>query len=284
MKDFFDPVVPEFTYNRFADLFYYLLAHMPLDNAADEYDPDYIRKMAEILGTSPAIPDKLVEYYQQHFDRLMIISFFPLTTGSIDECRNALASCGMLTEEDMDTFVLPMMEICRQAAVSYYPWWDRHHTEVLPAAEKVYIRFRELTSRFGSFFSGLETRIRVIFSYSLRKCGRAFMNPDVQTVFLQYPENDQDILPCFLQFLHECTHRVTDPLITQPILMADGSHNLSEYQVLCFDEYLIQKLCPDLSDAYRGWVEAELLDQSHDKLGEAGEQRISACLKRFVNQ
>ena len=279
-----ETVTPEFTYNRFADLFYYLLAHMPLDNAADEYDPDYIREMAEVLGTSPAIPDKLAEYYQQHFDRLMIISFFPLATGSIDECENALASCGMLADEDMNTFVLPMMEICRQASVSFYPWWERRHAESLPAAEAVYIRFRELTGRFVSFFSGLETRIRVLFSYSLRKCGRAFSQPDVQTVFLRYPESSPDILPCFLQFLHECTHRVTDPLITRPILMADDSHNLSEYQVLCFDEYLIRNLCPDLSDTYRCWVGAEMLDQSHEKLGEAGEQRIAACLERFVNQ
>ena len=33
-----DPRKIEFGYNRFADLFYYLLAHMPLDCAADEND------------------------------------------------------------------------------------------------------------------------------------------------------------------------------------------------------------------------------------------------------
>ena len=284
MNERFETATPEFTYNRFADLFYYLLAHIPLDNAADEYDPDYIKEMSEALGTSPEIPGALAEYYQRNFDHLMIISFMPLTTGSIDECRNALASCGMLTAEDMATFVLPIMEICRQSSVPFYPWWDRYHAETRKTAEPVYSRFRELTVRFSRFFDRLETQIRVIFSYSLRKNGRAFMRPDIQTVYLPYPEKDSDILPCFLQFLHECTHRITDPLITQPILMADNSHDLSEYQVLCFDEYMIRDLCPDLSDKYRTWIGADMLDLSHEKLGEAGEKQINECMRRFINQ
>ena len=41
-----------FSYNRCADLFYYLLAHVRIDNAADVYDPDYTGRMAKTLGTA----------------------------------------------------------------------------------------------------------------------------------------------------------------------------------------------------------------------------------------
>ena len=49
---------------------------------------------------------------------------------------------------------------------------------------------------------------------------------DVYSVYLPFPEADEEILPCFLQFLHECTHVLTDPLIESEILMADGSHEI----------------------------------------------------------
>ena len=38
------------------------------------------------------------------------------------------------------------------------------------------------------------------------------------------------------------------------ILMEDGSHDLSEYQVLVFDDYLVRNLYPELLDVYRKWI------------------------------
>ena len=87
---------------------------------------------------------------------------------------------------------------------------------------------------------------------------------------------------CFLQFLHECTHGVTDPLMNRNILMADGSHDISEYQVLCFDEYLIEALAPDMAEIYRVWISREYLDYSHEQLGAEGEQRMKDCLKEII--
>ena len=87
---------------------------------------------------------------------------------------------------------------------------------------------------------------------------------------------------CFLQFLHECTHSVTDPMMNRQILMADGSHDISEYQVLVFDEYLIQAVCPELSDVYRDWAGSEYLEEAHRILGEAGEARLRVRLRQMV--
>ena len=66
--------------------------------------------------------------------------------------------------------------------------------------------------------------------------------------------------------------------------MADGSHDISEYQVLCFDEYLIETLAPDMAEIYRAWISREYLDYSHEQLGAEGEQRLKDCLKEILER
>ena len=145
------PRKTNFGYNRFADLFYYLLAHMPLDCAADVYDAEYVAQMAGELGVSPQVPQRMTEYYQEHFDRLNIINFFPLAADNIRHLREGLASCGQLTEEDMSRFVDPLLEICERVSGPFYKWWEQHHAESAERKEKVYDRFSALTACFAPF-------------------------------------------------------------------------------------------------------------------------------------
>ncbi len=272
----------EFLYNPFADLFYYLLAHMPIDCAADVSDPGYTAEMAGCLGVYPGIPQRLISYYQEHFDRLAVINFMALAAENPGQFREMLAGCGMLTDKDMKDFIDPLIEICDRVSGTFYQWWKEHHTETAQQAEKVYTRFRALADRFGGFFKGLGMDIKVLFSYSLRKNGRAFNQQNAMVVYLTYPEKEEDLTGCFLQFLHECTHSVTDPMISGDIRMEDGSHDIAEYQVLCFDEYLIEALCPDLSGTYRDWIGEENLEISRRALGEAGENRLKERLRQMV--
>ena len=272
----------EFLYNPFADLFYYLLAHMPIDCAADVSDPGYTAEMAGCLGVYPGIPQRLISYYQEHFDRLAVINFMALAAENPGQFREMLAGCGMLTDKDMKDFIDPLIEICDRVSGTFYQWWKEHHTETAQQAEKVYTRFRALADRFGGFFKGLGMDTKVLFSYSLRKNGRAFNQQNAMVVYLTYPEKEEELTGCFLQFLHECTHSVTDPMISGEIRMEDGSHDIAEYQVLCFDEYLIKALCPDLSGAYRDWIGEENLEVSRKALGEAGENRLKERLRQMV--
>ena len=272
----------EFLYNPFADLFYYLLAHMPIDCAADVSDPGYTAEMAGCLGVYPGIPQRLISYYQEHFDRLAVINFMALAAENPGQFREMLAGCGMLTDKDMKDFIDPLIEICDRVSGTFYQWWKEHHTETAQQAEKVYTRFRVLADRFGGFFKGLGMDTKVLFSYSLRKNGRAFNQQNAMVVYLTYPEKEEELTGCFLQFLHECTHSVTDPMISGDIRMEDGSHDIAEYQVLCFDEYLIEALCPDLSRAYRDWIGEENLEVSRKMLGETGENRLKERLKQMI--
>ena len=272
----------EFGYTRFGDLFYYLLAQMPIGCAADVSDPVYAKRMAECLGITPKIPQDMIRYYQEHFDRLAIINFVPLTVGDERQCLDALASCGMLTEEDLRLFAGPLTDICAEVSGPFCRWWDLRHAGLAKEAESVYSRFCALYDRFRGFFDALPLKQRILFSYSLKKNGRAFGDPDTLNVYLPYPEKDTDLTGCFFQFLHECTHGVTDPLLERPILMADGSHDTAEHQVLIFDECLVREACPDLLAEYRRWIGEDSLAYARERLGEMGERRIGACLKRFV--
>ena len=163
-----------FSYNRFADLYYYLLAHMPINCAADVSDPEYTAEMAGKLGIFPGIPPKLTEYYEDNFDRLTITSFIPLAVNNTRQFREALASGGMLTDRDMEAFAEPMIGICERVSEKFYGWWTEHHEEVAPLTEKVYDRFRVLADRFGCFFDSLALKPSVLFSFSLRTNARAF--------------------------------------------------------------------------------------------------------------
>lgn len=274
----------DFGYNRFADLFYHLLAHMPLDCAADEYDPKYVALMAGELGVSPQVPQRLTDYYQEHFDRLMITSFLPLVTDNTRHLREGLAACGRLTEEDMRSCADPLLEICDRVSEPFYGWWEQRHGEASERKGKVFDRFDALAARFAPFLDALDKNTKVLFSYTLRRNGRAFYWQDGIIVYLAFPEKDEDVTPCFLQYLHECTHSVTDPLMNRQIRMADGSHDLSEYQVLCFDEYLIDALAPDLAETYRDWTGEETLACAHEQLGPEGEQRLKDCLKEMLDR
>ena len=82
--------------------------------------------------------------------------------------------------------------------------------------------------------------------------------------------------------MHECTHSVTDPLMNRQIQMADGSHDIAEYQVLVFDEYLLDALYPEMTETYREWIGQEYLDYAHKALGEAGEARLKEHLKQML--
>ena len=68
------------------------------------------------------------------------------------------------------------------------------------------------------------------------------------------------------------------------ILMADGSHDIAEYQVLVFDEYLLDALYPEMTETYREWIGQEYLDSSHKALGEEGEERLRERLEAMLNR
>ena len=252
-------------YQRYADLVYHVLAHIPLDNAADEYDAEYVRTMKEQLGRSPAIPKKAAEWYREHFDRVCLIGFMPFVTGGTEECLAALRGSGMMDEADMEHFALPFFRAVEEEKDAYYAWWEKKQAETedrKPGAEK---GLREFIRRFDGFF-GHYDRITVILSHSLQRNGRMFMNPGGAFLYLKFPGNEAGMEDIRLQLLHECTHPLTDPKLGNDIRMDDGSHDLAEYQVFLYDEFLIERKAPELLERYRDWIGREWLEEARRAL------------------
>ena len=268
----------EYSYTRFGDLFYYLLAHMHIDLAADVYDHEYIDRMKDTLGVEPQITDEMICYYQEHFDRVAVINFVALIAEDEEQFRNILVSMGMLTDEDMDVLVDPLLEVCRELHEPFCSWWDQHHASVSVRAEIVKRNIDTFKERYTSFFEHLSMKVKVIFSYSLRKNGRAFGDGEALNIYLPFPEKEADEQGCFFQLLHECTHTITDPLLEQEIMMGDGSHDMAEYQVLCYDEYLIAGTETELLEEYCTWIGQSELEKAHEALGKTGETRLKDLL------
>ncbi len=256
-----------FQYNRFCDLVYHVLAHMPIDCDADVYDADYVRSMGAALGGELRVPGGLTEHYRDNFDRVAIVDFVPLLTCGVRECQDVLLANRSLTDEDKELFIRPFMELCDKESERYYPWWDAHHAEMKVREDAVCGAFTAFTDSFDRFFSLFDAPQTVVFSYSITRFGRACRNGGRRIVYLRFPETKSDVVKFCLQFLHECTHAVTDRLIESPLLMSDGSHDLSEYQVLLYDEYLIEKTSPGLLPDYVGFFGRDRLDESREILG-----------------
>ena len=56
----------------------------------------------------------------------------------------------------------------------------------------------------------------------------------------------------------------------------------SEHQALCFDEYLIAELCPDLREAYEKKFGEENLLLAKRALGAVGEAKIRKLLDKLL--
>ena len=90
------------------------------------------------------------------------------------------------------------------------------------------------------------------------------------------------VIPNIPQIRARWAHRASEIPDWLEVPMADGSHDTAEHQVLIFDECLVREACPDLLAEYRRWIGKDSLAYARERLGEMGERRIGACLKRFV--
>ncbi len=82
----------EYFYKPHIDLIYHILAHIKVNNASDLYSSTYVKKMAKLQRNATlVVPDKLIEYYNQNFDKLGIINFIPFFATVLRVSRSQFA-------------------------------------------------------------------------------------------------------------------------------------------------------------------------------------------------
>ncbi|MEO3946064.1 hypothetical protein [Gorillibacterium sp. CAU 1737] len=247
----------QFLYSMHVDLVYHALTYLKVDNASNGYCPDYIEKMALEKTSLPYSMEEamhsLQEYYNAHFQRLIMINFLPFQCTHYEEMKQLLLGFPHFTEEDKEHFVEPFLRALDQEASFYFPYWaalherrERERMEWEQRLESVFQRYMPVFQPFGKpLVLGL--------SYSIRLNGRGFGRDDCFFAFVPYPTSDEGLWDTFFQAFHEYTHQFTDHLVSN-ISMEDGTHSLSEYIVLVADYYLVRALDPDQVSRYLDWI------------------------------
>lgn len=261
----------EYKYNMYADLIYYVLTHIQIDNAANVYDEDYISDMENVLHKKLAVPDDMVQYYNKHFDRLAPINFLPILAGSREELFNMFHNIYGLTDEDRNAFIMPFCRLVEDVENRYLTYWREYDNELFDKkmeTERYFnARIAEMKLFFDYFSSCAKMKINVSFSHSLRKNGRAFGQGNNLFVMLPFPDESHSKEASFFQLVHECTHSITDPLIRE-IRMDDGSHDIAEYQVILYDLWLFEQIDAKYARRYTEWISKEILDECDENLSE----------------
>lgn len=267
----------KYSYNFQADLAYYLLAHIKLENAADTYDEDYVAKMNECLGGSPRIFEAVVRYYNDNFDRLALANFIPLIANSFSELKNMLMTVYGITDEDREQFIVPFCNLLEEWKSPYEKYWEQLCETVSAERINVIEKFDAMADKFSSFFEFIEKatqmKTEIMLSHSLRKNGRAFMYNGKFIVMLPFPDENRSVEDAFMQLVHECTHPLTDSLL-QGIRMDDGSHDIAEYQVILFDLWLFEKYDNANVKSYVEWISKEYLDAAEANLSDEQKEKL----------
>ncbi|MBR4084557.1 MAG: hypothetical protein IKK33_09800 [Lachnospiraceae bacterium] len=252
----------EFMYSYVLDLVYHMLAHMPVNNPSNLYSEEYIVKIREAKsGQFENITEamgQLAEYYNAHFDRLMMVNFLGFGCPDLNVLKYAMEQHPYFTAEDKECFVYPFLELLQKEALFYEAYWK----DMYDRSEKERARLEAYLTKewgkykvLGSYFQ--KSRAIAGISYSITGNGRGLGYYDAFSAIVPFVEEEKEYKMTFLQLLHEYTHQFTDGMLQQNINMEDGSHTFSEYVVLLFDYYLIKALCPEDLEEYLYFLSPE---------------------------
>ena len=242
----------EFIYPRYYDLVLHVLAHFKVNNASDLYDEGYIAKMSEARGRENPAIYALQDYYNENYERLMLINFLPYYCNSYEEMKQNFLSCKRFTAEDLRLFIKPFIEVLDNESAFFFDYWDAEHAKLSkPEVEKYFAAALEKFSCLVEYFN---KPCRVLFSLVITKNGRGFYSDTHFAALVKFPQDQALRENTFFQLLHEYTHSFTDELLQRSINMHDGSHNLSEEVVLYADFLLIKAVDKGLLPAYFEWV------------------------------
>ena len=248
----------EYIYLKHYDLIFHAMAYFKVNNASNLYDENYISKMeAEKAGFTYDIAraaSTLQEYYNENFERLMIINFLPYYCKDYDEMKNGLLHYQHFTHEDVQVFIKPFIEMLDNESIFFFEYWEKTDTaskSSKPAAEN-YLQAK--LGQYSCIFDYFRKPSKIIFSHSITNNGRGIYDDSYFAACVRYPENEMAYGSTFLQLLHEYTHSFTDGLLNKSINMKDGSHNLSEYVVVMTDYYLIKAIDDSFIPVYFDWI------------------------------
>ena len=248
----------EFIYLKHYDLIFHVMAYFKVNNASDLYDEDYIAEMTkEKAGfdydVAPAV-GSIQEYYNDNFERLVLINFLPYYCSNYDEMKNSFLMCDRFTEDDLKYFIKPFTEMLDNESVFFFEYWDKLDRISKPSKNLTEYFFEKELEKYRHVFSYFNKPCKVLFSYNIARNGRGFYSDTHFAALVRFPKNEADAALSFIQLLHEYTHSFTDNLLNKNITMSDDTHNLSENLVIVADYFLIKAIDESFIPTYFEWI------------------------------
>jgi hypothetical protein len=248
----------EFIYPKHYDLIFHVLAYFKVNNASNLYDERYIEKIANekarfIYDIKPAV-NSLQVYYNENFERLMLINFLPFYCNGYDEMKNTFLSCNRFTQDDIELFIKPFIEMLDNESKFFFDYWEalnKKYESVKRSTENYFTRELE---KYSCVFDYFDKPCKVLYSFIITQNGRGFHSDTHFAALIRFPENEAAFNFSFIQLLHEYTHNFTDGLLNKNINMKDGSHTLSENVVIVVDYYLIKSIDENFIPQYFEWL------------------------------
>lgn len=263
----------EIKYSKHIDLVFHALAHMYVNNASDCFDRSYIdimekRKTNTDFDLLSEI-NCLEQYYNDNFDRVMLINFLPFYSNSLDEMKEIYLNCSAFTDTDRDAFIRPFISLLDKEAAFYFDYWQGRYYETAYHRQSAESRLRKELDKYACIFDYFKKSVLAYLSFSITKNGRGFSGIGSRfTALAPFPVKEDDFDNTFFTLLHEYTHQFTDELLQAEINMADGTHDISENVVILADYYLIKAADHSSTERYLGWL-ADKSGNGHRKLSEA---------------
>ncbi len=254
-----------FIYSKCVDLVYHVLAYMQVCNDSNLYSEKYIHEFEKYRRTSECSFDlrrattKIQQYYNQHFERLGIVNFLPLTQPdeSFEELKKRLLNYPGFTREDKDFFVEPFVTALEKESLIYFPYWESEYRNTHDRRKKCETQLESLLRSCDCVFSHYQKNRAVAFlSFSITCNGRGLQSWDSFFAAVPLPQNEREVEQAFFQLFHEYTHQFTDILLNRTIRMDDGTHDLSENLVILTDYFIIKKIREEMVKEYLSWISA----------------------------
>jgi len=248
----------EFIYPKHYDLIFHVLAYFKVNNASDLYDECYIEKMTEekkgfAYDIKPVV-SSLQDYYNENFERLMLINFLPYYCNDYIEMKNDFLVCDRFTQNDLELFIKPFIEMLDNESQFFFGYWETLNEKYESAKRSIENYFMEKIENYACVFDYFRKPCKVLFSFIITQNGRGFYSDTHFAALIRFPENEAAFDFSFIQLLHEYTHNFTDGLLNKNINMKDGSHNLSENVVIVADYFLIKSIDENLIPKYFDWA------------------------------
>ena len=267
------------------------MAYLKVDNASDLYDEKYIIEMAKektgfAYNLIPAV-NSLQKYYNENFERLMMINFLPYYYNDYEEMKNNFPACNRFTQDDLQIFIKPFIEILDNESAFFFEHWEKLNGSYYISKQPTQDYFQKKLQKYSCIFDYFHKPCQILFSYIITKNGRGFYNDKYFAALIRYPENEAAYNFSFFQLLHEYTHTFTDGLLNKNINMKDGSHSLSENLVILADYFLIKSIDEDFIPKYFDWIKNGRIENLDERkflnLFKIGED-LQAELMKLINR